>query len=257
MRPTFFGPSTQPLYGVLDAPATRARKAGVLLLYPGSHEYDRAHWAFRALAAALSARGFAVLRFDYRGVGDSAGDPGSTTFEACVEDAQVAARELLDTTRVQRVTAIGMRLGAAVAMHACETLSFVNHVFLWNPVIDGRTHLGELEFMDRAMRLRLLHPFRRANGELAGLRFPEHVRRSVERIDLCAPGAPCARGVELFAEADSPESAALRDSLARRGHPPIVHTISDSGKLAAFPDAALLAQGAISSLVARMDEIEP
>jgi pimeloyl-ACP methyl ester carboxylesterase len=257
MQPISFGNSAHPLYGVLDAPGAPVRRTGVLLLYPGVQEYFRAHRAMHGLAAALAARGFHTLRFDYRGVGDSAGDPGDTTLQACVEDARVAADELRDATGVRTVAMIGLRLGAVVAMHACDGISFVDRVMLWNPVVDGRAYLRELEFMDGAMRLRLLHPLRHPPDELAGFRFPSRVRQSIAEVDLCHGSAPCGREVEIFAEAGSPEGAALRESLARRGHTVAIHAISDSGKLAAFPDAALLAQGAIASIVARMHEAAP
>jgi alpha-beta hydrolase superfamily lysophospholipase len=258
MQPVFFGSSAQPLYGVLTpATARPRRKTGVLLLYPGVQEYSRAHWAFRTLAGALAARGFCALRFDYRGVGDSAGDPDSTTVDACVDDACVAASELRDAGAVDQVAIIGMRLGAAVGAHACERLPFVDRVFLWNPVVDGRAYVRELEHMDRAMRLRLLHPLEHREDELAGFRFPSHVRRSLERVDLCSGSAPLARGVEVFAEPGSSESAALREAASRRGHQVVTHTIHDSGGPPPFPDASLLAQEAIASLVARMDEVAP
>lgn len=258
MAALFFGPSTQQLYGVLESPSGRPRKTGVLLLQPGLQEYMRSHWAFRSLGGALAARGFPTLRFDYRGTGDSAGEPEATSFEACVDDARVAAEELRDAGMVQDVTLIGMRLGAAIALRAAQKLAFAKRLLLWNPIVTGRAYLAELEQMDRALRLQLLHGLRGPEGELAGYRFPAPVRDSIARLDLERDfDAKPPRRIEIFIEsADTPPAiAALAASLERAGHTMKSHRVASS-EPAAFPDAALLAQEAIRALVARAEAAE-
>jgi alpha-beta hydrolase superfamily lysophospholipase len=253
MPAMFFGRSTEPLYGVLEPPRASPRRAGALLLYPGVHEYMRSHWAFRSLAASLSARGFDVLRFDYRGSGDSAGEADATTFEGCVEDACVAANELRDSSGVDSVVLVGMRLGAAVALHAAAKLEFVRRVLLWNPVVRGRDYLAEIEQLDRGLRLRLLLPLRPPAGELAGYPFPAGVRRSIESVDLGRLEMGARRRVEIVvgAEALTPSSPAreLAGILERMGHAVGLHGVDDGGGPASYPDAALLARGAIDELV--------
>lgn len=255
MPSVFFGPSAQQLYGVLESPGARPRRTGVLLLYPGVQEYMRAHWAFRSLASALAVRGFPVLRFDYRGTGNSSGEPEDATFESCVDDARIAGEELRDAERVDDVTVIGMRFGAAVGLHVGVKLPFVRRILLWNPIVSGAEYLDELEQMDRALRLQLLHPLRRPDGELAGYAFPADVRRSIERIDLrVASAGQAPRRVELFVEASAapPPMTSLCAALERAGHTVQSHAITSS-EPAAFPDAALLAQAAIQTLVARAE----
>jgi pimeloyl-ACP methyl ester carboxylesterase len=260
---------------VLETPRTHPCRTGVVLLYPGVQEYIRAHWAFRSLATALAGRGFPVLRFDYRGVGDSAGEPESTTFEACVEDACAAARELHECASVENVAFIGMRLGAAVALEASGRLPYVDRVLLWNPIARGHDYLAELERIDRAARIRLLHSMRHDPEELGGYAFPRTVRRSIERIDLRWPLPGRARRFEIFAESVSAARCASCDrlrppspgdtapacivcvALSRSGHRVLPHHVSDSGDLPAFPDAALLAQAAVAALVSHTAEPEP
>jgi pimeloyl-ACP methyl ester carboxylesterase len=261
MPATYFGSSAQPLYGVLDVPGGghqgRLKKTGVVLLYPGMQEYIRAHWAYRTLAGAFAAKSYPVLRFDYRGTGDSAGEPEDTTLDACVEDACTAANELRDTAGVQHVMFVGMRLGAAVAEMAADRLPFVRSTFLWNPVIDGHSYLAQLEHMDAAIRLRLLHPLVRPAGELLGFRFPDHVRRSIASVDLLKRPGVRARRVDVFAETATREIDRLCEIYSSRGHTIHTHAIKDSSGLPAFPDAPLLAQQAIATLVARAQEVEP
>ena len=78
-KPLWFGPDDRPLFGWLHAPAARQVRGGVVLSPPLGFEAVNARHAYRYLAEALSEAGFAALRFDYDGTGDSAGrqdDPG-------------------------------------------------------------------------------------------------------------------------------------------------------------------------------------
>src|SRR4051812_34449398 len=73
--PTWFGPAERPLFGWYHAPAlATARACGVVLCNPFGYEMMCSHRAYRHLAERLATAGFPVLRFDYDGTGDSAGD---------------------------------------------------------------------------------------------------------------------------------------------------------------------------------------
>ena len=79
MRPLWFGSEDRPLFGWLHVPEDKLARGCVLLNPPLGIEAVSAHAAYRRLADRLAEVGFAVLRFDYDGTGDSAGqthDPG-------------------------------------------------------------------------------------------------------------------------------------------------------------------------------------
>ena len=224
MQPIVFGNSSRPLFGVLHPAVGKPSDVGVLLLQPGVHEYERAHWAFRSLASSLAARGHHVLRFDYRGTGDSAGEPEEATVEACVEDARTAWQELREVPGVRRASIVGMRLGAAIATMACSpavdraaAAVSADDVVLWEPVVRGMKYLAELEALDASMRLRLLHPARRPVGELAGFSFPPQVRASVARVDVATHGKLDARRVLVFVSTADDEILRLKEALERAG----------------------------------------
>ncbi len=75
-----------PLYGVLHRPAAAAA-LGVVVVVGGPQYRVGSHRQFVLLARQLSAAGYPVLRFDYRGMGDSGGETRS--FEQI--DADIAA----------------------------------------------------------------------------------------------------------------------------------------------------------------------
>jgi 3-oxoadipate enol-lactonase len=79
----------------------------VLLVHP----LGATHELWDDTAAALQ-EGFRVLRHDVRGHGRSAVPPGPYTLEQMADD----VRDLLDTTRIERVHFVGMSMGGLIAM---------------------------------------------------------------------------------------------------------------------------------------------
>ncbi len=64
------------LYGVLDRPANGgATGLGVLILVGGPQYRIGSHRQFALLARSFAERGVPAMRFDYRGMGDSEGEP--------------------------------------------------------------------------------------------------------------------------------------------------------------------------------------
>jgi pimeloyl-ACP methyl ester carboxylesterase len=113
------------LAGTLLSPGGAGPFPGALLV-PGGSPFDRDETAFgkqpfRALAEALCAEGFAVLRVDDRGVGGSGGDKLGCSLEELAGDASaclawLAARPGVDA---RRLALVGHSQGALVAARAC------------------------------------------------------------------------------------------------------------------------------------------
>src|SRR6185437_4398727 len=72
--PTWFGPAESPLLGWLHLPDDGRARAGIVLCPSLGKEQISAYPTLRLLADRLAVQGFAALRFDYEGTGDSAGD---------------------------------------------------------------------------------------------------------------------------------------------------------------------------------------
>lgn len=89
------------LVGVLHRPDVAA-SVGVVIVVGGPQYRVGSHRQFTQLARALADAGYAVLRFDYRGMGDSDGD--ARTFEDVQPDIAAAigalAREVPTATRI-------------------------------------------------------------------------------------------------------------------------------------------------------------
>jgi|CZKU01.1.fsa_nt_gi hypothetical protein len=89
---------------------------------------------------------------------------------------------------------------------------------------DGRIDLDELELFDATQRLRLLHPARRRDGELAGYAFPRSVRESIAKIDLRRLEPPAGAKFEVFVKEPREDFSALGVTFQRRGATVEVHS---------------------------------
>lgn len=147
MIPFRFGPRERQLYGVFHplAGGQRGPGTGVLLCNPFGQEAVRLHRFYRVLAERLSRAGVPVLRFDYFGTGESAGDDEQGDLAGWVLDIAHAHTELLQRTRSTRVVWVGARLGATLAaMASAKVQRAPEMLLLWEPVTDGSRYLKEL-----------------------------------------------------------------------------------------------------------------
>ncbi len=80
--------------------------------------------AVKNISRSLTSQGFAVLRFDFTGLGESEGDFADTNFSANVEDLIAAANYLRDHYRAPSLL-IGHSLGGAAVVFAAHQLESV------------------------------------------------------------------------------------------------------------------------------------
>jgi exosortase A-associated hydrolase 1 len=105
------------LVGILTLPE-QARSRAVLVVVGGPQYRIGSHRQFVMLARAFAAHGYPVLRYDYRGMGDSEGEPRN--FEQVTDDIRAAIDCLFSALpSVREVVLWGLCDGAtAAAFHA-------------------------------------------------------------------------------------------------------------------------------------------
>lgn len=130
------------LFGVLHVPEVQAR-AGVVLCPPFLHEHVRSQRLFALLADELCKHGFAALRFDYLGTGDSEGADESFSMKGAERDAEAAAQILRDRVGSVPMIALGVRAGAHAAC-ALRHLGRVDRLWLWQPLRNGNAWLASM-----------------------------------------------------------------------------------------------------------------
>jgi pimeloyl-ACP methyl ester carboxylesterase len=103
-----------------------------------------AHNAYRRLADRLTEAGFAALRMDYEGAGDSSGqqnDPGRlVTWLRSVR----TGVDFLQSLDLPRTSVVGMRVGATLVAETLGSVApAIDDLVLWDPCASGRSYLRE------------------------------------------------------------------------------------------------------------------
>jgi len=120
IKPVTFKNEEQKLVGILHVPIgmKRGEKASGIAMFHGfTGNRTEAHRLFIHVARALSDSGFVVLRFDFRGSGDSDGEFDDMTVPGEVSDAGEALNFLAKQRMVnkQKIGVIGLSMGGRVA----------------------------------------------------------------------------------------------------------------------------------------------
>jgi len=134
------------LFGLLHLPLMvpqGLRRAGLVLCPPFAVEQVGASLLQVETARVLAANGLAVLRFHYRGSGDSGGEPEEVTLSGQVSDALRAIDLLCEREGLEQVGLLGIRLGATVAALAAVADPRVRALVLWEPVVRPRAYFHE------------------------------------------------------------------------------------------------------------------
>ena len=168
----FFGPTGQHIFASYHPPDGGVGEVLTVICPPLFSEYQRTHPALREIALMLAQIGQHVLRFDYRGTGDSLGDLEQYSITDWVDDIAQAVREGKEISGCSVVRLLSVRAGALIACKFMGTSSDVQRVVMWDPVADGAGYVQRLrraqvdlcrrnQYLDRSQR-------REVAGEYAG-----------------------------------------------------------------------------------------
>ena len=223
--PLHFGLPSRPLFGFYhpaaprqDRDRDRDRRAGVVLCSPVGTDQTRSERTYRHLAEALAEAGFACLRFDPFGTGDSGGDertPGLA--RAWIDDIGVAIAEVRARAGVARVSLVGLRLGATLAMaHAAES-GDVGSLVLWSPCVSGAAYVAEVGRLHKVYariepQVAAAAPPADDGVEALGMFLPRALVDDLSRVDLLAIGRKPAQRT-LFVDGGNVQG---RDALVAR-----------------------------------------
>jgi predicted alpha/beta hydrolase len=221
-EPAYFGPAPRPLAGWLHrADPERAVALGVVIVGPFGYEAICAHRSVRHLAQASAAAGFAALRFDLDGTGDSAGDDRDPDrVAAWITSVGHAIDAVRRHAGVERVCVVGIRLGALLAARATTGRSDVVGLAAVAPVVAGKAYLRELRALQMALGLgtppsdAVVDP---DVQEAIGFPITAATKAALSAIDLARDASAPAPAVLILDRDDLPVADAWAARLAGAG----------------------------------------
>ena len=217
------------MFGVMHVPSGARARAGIVICPPLGKEHVDTYRGLKLLAQALCAKGFAVLRFDYIGTGDSTGLQGA---DSAIRDYGASISEAVAFMRdsgADRIGLVGLRAGALLAAVTAPSIRGVSELVLWDPVMDGRLYLREQRILYKMS---------------VGADVTDAAQESLLGISLSPPAAQALKTLTMPTAIDAATSALI---LAREER-------SDDPRLAAFAAAA---NCRMQPAVAQAEFVEP
>jgi pimeloyl-ACP methyl ester carboxylesterase len=258
MRARYFGPPARRLFGVFDEPPPgRSSELGAVLCYPHGADYDSAFRSLRLLAVRLAKAGVQVLRFDYLGTGDSAGDVEDASVAEWTDNIVTALHELRTAHELREVALVGVRVGATLAALAAAESQVVDRVVLWEPVVDGGEYVRTLRALHRGWLEEEVREGRdplSAEDDALGYRLTDRLRADLESLSLLALQKAPAPSVHIVTQAASSTHERLSERLRALGA--LVETDSVEGPAVwsrtPSMDETLVSNAVVQTIVARV-----
>ncbi|HTJ41503.1 MAG TPA: alpha/beta fold hydrolase [Kofleriaceae bacterium] len=204
----WFGPKERPLCGWWTEPAAGAGTHAVVIAPPIGYEYWSSYRTLRVLAEKLATNGHGVLRLDYDGLGDSAGDRWDEGRVAAWRASLAHAVAEVRALGCSHVTLMGLRVGATFALTEGAALE-VDRVVAWVPVTSGKRFMKELRMLGLAVPATEARPQPGNTIVYAGTVFSPETQAAMNVVDTDKLAAAPAKRVLIVARPDRPCEATI------------------------------------------------
>lgn len=158
--PIFFEAGDETLFGILTRPTSDDARVGVILVYGGAYNMTaNVNQMWLRTARSLAARGFHVLRYDYRGIGDSTGKAGVFDHRSPYTEDLRGAIQVMHDVGLDRVYIVGDCLGARASLVCASDTDGIEALLMLVPMVRDATKGKDEEW---AAEYSVTHYLRRA-----------------------------------------------------------------------------------------------
>jgi pimeloyl-ACP methyl ester carboxylesterase len=165
----------------------------------------------RSLALHLANEGYAALRYDHFGTGDSSGSVDDDEFDQTWIEGVDHGVALLRSLGIASVSAVGMRMGATIVGTAAAAYDLgLSSFVMWDPCESGRSYSRELNALG-ALRRKVITDHKGAPTKMLEYPLSEGAAGRLNRFSLIEPStrSPADR-VLIVARDDRPVSSNFR-----------------------------------------------
>lgn len=176
-RPIVFYNQRQQINGILHLPTTHDALCPAVAFFHGfTGTKVEPHRIFVKTARELAAIGFYVLRFDFRGCGDSAGDFSEMTIGGEISDAMKSIDVLTAMRGVdpERIGVLGLSMGGCVAACVSGQDTRVKSTVMWAPLSDDPPDRKN-EILERSKNIPTPEAIAELNPNIVGKAFYEEL----------------------------------------------------------------------------------
>jgi uncharacterized protein len=217
--PFFFPSNGFNLFGVMHVPQATRRRAAFLFCPPFGEEMLWSRLVYVNFARELARRGYPVLRFDYRGTGDSEGDFEDSTVETYLSDIRCALGVLAEKAGpASGAGLLGLRFGATLAALTAEAVPEVRRLVLWSPIVNGAAYMQELLRVNLTTQLALYKEVRQ-NREALVSAMAEGKPANVDGYEITGAMFEQASSIDLLMEPKRSDAKCLIAQIAPTPQP--------------------------------------
>ncbi len=142
--PFFIAPEEARIFAVCHKPVGNSlpdRNTCVIFCDPFAEEAAITQKITVDFARLLAIRGYQVIRFNYRGTGDSSGLFQDCTINTYLDDIDRVRHDFLKQSD-SRIVLFGVRLGATLAAMAAAMTPEVHALIMWEPIADLKIYIN-------------------------------------------------------------------------------------------------------------------
>ena len=149
MKPLYLRSAGHSIAAIYEPAAGEARNTAVLIVPPFGWDDQTSYRPRRDWSLALAAAGFANLRIDLPGTGDSSGDVRDERLVESWSAAVASGVEWLRDAGAERVAIIALGVGGLSALQAIARGTQVDDLALWGMPANGRSFIREFKAFGR------------------------------------------------------------------------------------------------------------
>ena len=176
-RPVVFYNQEQQINGILHSPVGCDAPCPAVVFFHGfTGTKVEPHRIFVKTARELAAIGFYVLRFDFRGSGDSGGDFSDMTIGGEISDAikSIDVLTAMPGVDIDRIGILGLSMGGCVAACVSGQDTRVKSTVMWAPLSDDPPARKQ-EILERSKNTPTPEEIALANPNIVGKAFYEEL----------------------------------------------------------------------------------